>query len=87
MVGINTDGIRAMRVILADPRFTMQKVYVLVGGPDWPVSVLCGIMGLPLGPIMLGTQPVIALVLPSALAGSFAYMGSIEDEDAFDKVS
>lgn len=86
-VGVNSDGIRAMRVILSDPRFTMQKVYVLVGGPDWPVSVLCGILNLPLFPILMGTQPVIALVLPSALAGSFAYMGSIVDENGLAKYS
>ena len=41
-VGINSEGIRAMRVMLSDKRFTMRKVSMLVGGPDWPVSVLCG---------------------------------------------
>lgn len=42
MVGINSDAIRAMRVMLSDPGITRRKVSVLVGGPDWPVSVLCG---------------------------------------------
>jgi len=41
-VGINSEGIRAMRVILSENGFTRRKVAVLVGGPDWPVSVLCG---------------------------------------------
>ena len=42
MVGINSEAIRAMRVMLSDPGITKRKVAVLVGGPDWPVSVLCG---------------------------------------------
>lgn len=42
IVGINSEGIRAMKVILSDKGITARKVAVLVGGPDWPVSVLCG---------------------------------------------
>ncbi len=42
LVSINSEGIRAMRVMLSDRGITMRKVAVLVGGPDWPVSVLCG---------------------------------------------
>jgi len=84
MVGINSEGIRAMRVVLSDPRLTMNKVFILVGGPDWPVSVLCGILGLDALPILIGTLPVAALVVPTVFAGSFAYMGSIENEDGVD---
>lgn len=85
MVGVNTDAIRAMRVVLSEPGFRPSKVYILVGGPDWPVSVLCGILGLDLMPILIGTIPVIALVVPTALTGSFAFMGSIEDDQGLDK--
>lgn len=42
LVAINSEGIRAMRVMLSDKGITGRKVAVLVGGPDWPVSVLCG---------------------------------------------
>lgn len=41
-VGINSEFIRATRVIFEDRGFTARKVAILVGGPDWPVSVLCG---------------------------------------------
>ena len=85
MVGINSEGIRAMRVILSDPEFTFNKVVVLVGGPDWPVSVLCGILGLNIVPILIGTLPVFIVVVPTVFAGSFAYMGSIEDENGVDR--
>lgn len=84
MVGINSEGIRAMRVVLADPKFTANKVFVLVGGPDWPVSVLCGILGLDVFPILLGTLPVASMIVPTVLTGSFAFMGSIEDEYGLD---
>ena len=32
----------------------VPQVAILVGGPDWPTSVLCGIMRLPLLPILVG---------------------------------
>ena len=42
VVSVNSDGVRAMRLILSEKGITARKVAVLVGGPDWPVSVLCG---------------------------------------------
>jgi len=84
LVSINSEGIRAMRVILSDKGITARKVAVLVGGPDWPVSVLCGILGLDLFPILIGTIPVVALIVPTVFCGSFAYMGSIESNDGVD---
>ena len=84
VVGVNSEAIRAMRVVLSEPKFTMNKVFILVGGPDWPVSVLCGILGLNQIPILIGTIPVIILVAPTVFCGSFAYMGSMEDEHGVD---
>merc|ERR1712127_1153419 len=51
------------------------------GGPDWPTSVLCGIMGLPLLPILVGTLPIIFLIFPTLLTGSFTYMADVRDEN------
>jgi len=84
LVSINSEGVRAMRVVLSDRGMTARKVAVLVGGPDWPVSVLCGILGLDLLPVLVGTIPVVALIVPTVLCGSFAYMGSLENEDGSD---
>ena len=81
MVGINTGLMRAFKLVLAEPGFSMAKICILCGGPDWPTSVLCGIMGLPLAPILVGTLPVVALVIPTVLAGSFTYMSSISLPD------
>merc|ERR1719148_93918 len=80
LVGVNTPLIRGMKVLLQEEGLSISKVAILCGGPDWPTSVLCGIMGLPLLPILIGTLPVIALVVPTVLAGSFTYMSSIEDD-------
>ena len=42
LVQINSDGIRAMKFILNDENASIRKCAILVGGPDWPTSVLCG---------------------------------------------
>eukprot|EP00592_Proboscia_alata_P006543 CAMPEP_0194358230 /NCGR_PEP_ID=MMETSP0174-20130528/5511_1 /TAXON_ID=216777 /ORGANISM="Proboscia alata, Strain PI-D3" /LENGTH=679 /DNA_ID=CAMNT_0039128489 /DNA_START=37 /DNA_END=2073 /DNA_ORIENTATION=+ len=80
-VAINSDAVRAMRLVLSEPGITSGKVAILVGGPDWPVSVLCGILGLKLLPILVGTLPVIAIIAPTVLSGSFSYMSSIETDN------
>ena len=70
-VGINSDLIRCTRLVLADKGLTVGKVALLVGGPDWPTSVLCGILKLPLLPVLLGTTPVWFLIWPTCLGGAF----------------
>ena len=75
MVGINSKLIRTMKVVLQQPGLNVAKCAILIGGPDWPTSVLCGILGLDLGPILCGTLPVFLLIVPTVLAGSFAYLG------------
>jgi len=84
MVAINSDGIRAMRVILSDKGITARKVAVLVGGPDWPVCVLCGILGLDLFPVLIGTLPVVAVIIPSVFVGSFAVLSTFDNDDGMD---
>ena len=59
----------------------IDKVCILVGGPDWPTSVLCGIMELDLIPVLVGTVPVILLILPTMLTGSFTYMAGLKTDD------
>jgi len=70
-----------MKLILQEPGFSIPKVTILIGGPDWPTSVLCGLMRLQLFPILIGTIPVIFLILPTLLTGSFTYMASLRLED------
>jgi len=74
LVGVHTVEIRAIEAILSAPTFTMPKLVTLIGGPDWPVAVLCGILGLPAGQILLGISPVLLQsVFPCVLSGSLLY--------------
>ena len=51
--------------------YIVLKVAVLVGGPDWPVSVTCGILKVKLLQMLIGTCPVIVVLTPCVLAGAF----------------
>jgi hypothetical protein len=73
-VGMNTTLIRTMKLVLSKPGFSAVKVAILVGGPDWPTSVLCGILDLPLIPMLIGTLPVLIIIVPTVLSGSFVYL-------------
>ena len=76
MVGVNSQEIRVMKLILQDEEhcLTPAKVSILVGGPDWPTSVLCGILDLNLFSILTGTLPVAFLIFPTILAGTYLYL-------------
>jgi hypothetical protein len=74
MCNVNSDLMRTMKVILSRPGLSMAKCSILIGGPDWPTSVLCGIMGLDLIPVLIGTTPIIMLIAPTVMSGLFVYM-------------
>lgn len=71
---VNSNIMRSAKLVLKQPGFGLAKVCILVGCPDWPTSVLCGIMGLRLIPILVGTLPIVFLIFPTLLTGSFLYM-------------
>mmetsp|Transcript_77574 Transcript_77574/g.146430 ORF Transcript_77574/g.146430 Transcript_77574/m.146430 type:complete len:836 (-) Transcript_77574:122-2629(-) len=71
VVGVDQVLIRAIERILKTTGINLPKVAVLVGGPDWPTSVLCGILRLSLFQCLLGTCPVILVSSPCVLAGAF----------------
>ena len=70
-IGVNTDLIKAIRHILAQPGVTLAKVSILCGGPDWPTAVLCGVLRLRLLPCLAGLMPIVLLTVPTSLAGAF----------------
>mmetsp|Transcript_8424 Transcript_8424/g.27972 ORF Transcript_8424/g.27972 Transcript_8424/m.27972 type:complete len:876 (+) Transcript_8424:337-2964(+) len=71
LVGINSVTMQAIRKILEQPGLNLPKVCILVGGPDWPTSVITGILGLNLFEMLLGSLPVMFLIIPTAMAGGF----------------
>ena len=50
---------------------------ILCGGPDWPTSVLCGILKLSVWQTLIGLTPVILLTAPTAIAGAFQLKQSL----------
>jgi len=69
-VGLHTPLIRAIEIILREEKFSFNKFGVINGGPDWPTSVFCGILGLKPLPILLWTLPTITIVVPAVIAGA-----------------
>jgi hypothetical protein len=39
-VGINSQLMKAMRLVVGQSGFSVAKVAILIGGPDWPVRVI-----------------------------------------------
>jgi len=78
-VGINQPMIRALEAVLRKPGLSLGKVSILCGGPDWPTSVLAGILGLSLLECEIGTMPIIFFVGACSLSGSF-YLKQQESE-------
>jgi len=70
LVGINSMEMRSFRLILEKPGMNRKKVMILCGGPDWPTSVLTGVLKLNVWQMLLGTLPVFFLVSPVCVAGS-----------------
>jgi hypothetical protein len=81
-VGIHTPAIRTIEAVLRKPGFSLGKVAILVGGPDWPTSVLCGILKLPLMQILIGTVPIIGFIAPFSLTGSLMFQASEVGDDS-----
>lgn len=69
--GVHTPLMRAIERVIKKPGLSFGKVMILCGGPDWPTSVLAGILGISLFQCELGTCPIIVSVAPLALSGSF----------------
>jgi hypothetical protein len=70
LVGVQTVGMRALERILENPGLHTDKVAVLVGGPDWPTSVLTGILRLKVAETLLGSTPCFLLIVPVVLAAA-----------------
>lgn len=71
LIGVDKVPTRAIEKILQKRGLSLGKVAVLVGGPDWPTSVTCGILRLSVPQMLVGTMPVITVSSPCVLAGAF----------------
>eukprot|EP00421_Protoceratium_reticulatum_P056916 CAMPEP_0168491294 /NCGR_PEP_ID=MMETSP0228-20121227/69621_1 /TAXON_ID=133427 /ORGANISM="Protoceratium reticulatum, Strain CCCM 535 (=CCMP 1889)" /LENGTH=926 /DNA_ID=CAMNT_0008508025 /DNA_START=41 /DNA_END=2822 /DNA_ORIENTATION=- len=78
-VGLNKPFIRAIEAVLRQPGWSRGKVAILCAGPDWPTSVMAGLLRLPLCQMELGTVPIIVFIAPCTLTGAF-YLKKGESE-------
>lgn len=81
-VGINSVELRAMKRVLQKKGFSFGKIAILCGGPDWPTSVLTGIMRLNVFEMLLGTLPVVFLIAPCSVSGAMLVKAGIEGDDS-----
>ncbi|CAJ1377729.1 unnamed protein product [Effrenium voratum] len=82
MVGVDKVPTRATEKILKQPGLSLGKVCILVAGPDFPTSMLCGILRLSIPQMLIGTMPVILVsIIPQVLVGGLiTYQGSSADD-------
>jgi hypothetical protein len=86
IVGVNTLTIRAIKYILSQPgKLKLAKVAILCGGPDWPTSVLTGILGLPVCDMLVGSIPVYFVIAPTCFSSAMLLQTS-GDYDAIGAV-
>lgn len=71
LVNVNSITMRAIRRILLQPGLSFPKMCILVGGPDWPVSVTTGILRCDVFQMLFGTLPVVFIIAPSVMSGAF----------------
>jgi uncharacterized membrane protein YdjX (TVP38/TMEM64 family) len=70
-VGVDKVETRALEKVLNARGFALGKVCVLVAGPDFPTSVMCGILKLSVPQMLIATTPVILVsIVPQCLVGA-----------------
>jgi len=77
-VCVNSSLIRAIKYIIMQPGLSLAKVCILCGGPDWPTSVLCGILrrsdpkSINTLQLVIGLTPIVVPVIaPTVFAAAF----------------
>jgi hypothetical protein len=71
MVGVNSRTMKAANYILKSKGINMGKVMLLCFGPDWPTSVLAGLLGANCWQCVLALTPMLLCTTPATLMGAF----------------
>mmetsp|Transcript_129286 Transcript_129286/g.374345 ORF Transcript_129286/g.374345 Transcript_129286/m.374345 type:complete len:797 (-) Transcript_129286:247-2637(-) len=71
LIKVDSVPTRAIESIIKRRGLDPGKVAILIGGPDWPTSVGCGMVKVSIPQMLLGTSPVLFLLSPCVLAGAF----------------
>jgi hypothetical protein len=90
LVAVNSDPIRVFKLLSWETTndtssqpdkasyLSKELTLVLIGGPDWPVAVMAGILNLSVIRMLIGTLPVIVPVATTVIAGG--YLSKTGDE-------
>ena len=78
---LNSEMMKAIRLILLKPGLDLTSICIFVGGPDWPTSVLAGILKVPVMKNVLGTSPIIVPIFFCVLTGGSLVRAGL-DRDA-----
>jgi hypothetical protein len=70
LIGINSPTTKAMGIILSRPGLDLAKTYILVAGPDWPTTVLTGVLGCPIWSVLGGSMFIISLIAPACMSAA-----------------
>ena len=71
MVGVNSRTMKAANFILKSKGINTGKVMLLCFGPDWPTSVLAGLLGANCWQCVLALSPMLLCTTPATLMGAF----------------
>jgi hypothetical protein len=58
-------------MVLKQPGLNFGKCAILIGAPDWPTSVLCGLLKCDWWQVQVGTSPIIVAIAPLVMSGAF----------------
>jgi len=75
-VGTHTPTMKAAEKVLMLNGLAISKVAVLVGSPDWPTAVLCGLLKIPVSSMLIGTSPVFFLIVPVVLSAAYMLLSA-----------
>lgn len=71
LVGVHKPFMQVIKKLLEPKQLTLPKIAILAGGPDWPTSVMAGILKIELVPCLIGTLPCFMIASSCVLTGAF----------------
>lgn len=87
-VSVDTVPTRAIEKTLTMPGFNVGKLAILVGGPDWPTSVTCGLVRMNIFRMLIGTLPVFPLsIFPQTLVAALLVVETSENPKFWSQVT
>eukprot|EP00971_Amphidinium_carterae_P128396 2543373-Amphidinium_carterae.1 len=85
LIGVQPSVMKAAKQVLTRHGLGVDKVCVLVSGPDWPASVFTSVLNLPLIQMLISTAPMFFLILPVAVSGALMarVATTVEENDQY----